>query len=394
VTPYAPDRDGGGGHIRQAHLLLALARTIDVVLLTSGTVNDAAVRDAVTELVEVPAPGKPAASRARRRVDDVWGGLVGPASREVRALGEVRSGLGRALRRVRADVVLIEYAGLAPLVDHPEDHPSLASAQWLLTLHNLPSRMALQQASIMPKRRQRWVFERDVGRARHLETSALVRYDRVITVSDADAASLGGGPNVDVVPNGVDTQRFVPSPLPDAPRLLFSGALYTSPNSDAATWFCRSVLPLIRVACPQASVDIVGARPPAGIRALDGLPGVRVHPDVVSIVPFLVSARVAIVPIRIGSGTRLKALEAWAAGRPVVGTTIGLEGLGAEHGVNAMVADAAADFAAAVIRLLTEDRLAAQLATEGRALAETRYDWAVSGRRLEGIVASVAARAG
>jgi glycosyltransferase involved in cell wall biosynthesis len=264
--------------------------------------------------------------------------------------------------------------------------PALRPARWVLTLHNLPSRMAAQQAAIMPKRRQRWLFGRDVIRARRLERRALSSYDRLVTVSAADAEALGADPKIAVVPNGVDLGRFVPSPLPAAARIVFSGALYTAPNTDAAQWFCRTVLPLVLASVPEVSVDVVGARPPAEVSALSEIPGVSVHADVDSVVPFLEAARVAVVPIRIGSGTRLKALEAWAAGRPVVGTSIGLEGLDVEPGRNAMLADDAPAFAAAVVRVLSDDALARRLAEAGRATVTASYDWAGLGAQLREVL--------
>ena len=94
--------------------------------------------------------------------------------------------------------------------------------------------------------------------------------------------------------------------------------------------------------------------------------------------PWLSRARVAVVPLRVGSGTRLKALEAMAAGRPLVGTTVGLEGLGVLDGVHALVADTAPAFAAAIVHALEDDGLAASLTTAGRLLAED-FEWTAIG---------------
>jgi glycosyltransferase involved in cell wall biosynthesis len=154
------------------------------------------------------------------------------------------------------------------------------------------------------------------------------------------------------------------------------------PNVDGVTWFCRDVLPLVRAAVPDVRFDIVGSEPVPEVRALAALPGVAVHADVPSVVPWLEQARVAVVPLRIGSGTRLKALEAMSAGRPVAGTTIGLEGLGIEPGVHAMVGDAPDQLAAAVIALLTDVDLAARVAARGADHARGRFGWDAIGRRF------------
>jgi glycosyltransferase involved in cell wall biosynthesis len=126
---------------------------------------------------------------------------------------------------------------------------------------------------------------------------------------------------------------------------------------------------------PDAILDIVGARPPPDVLALGNSDGVAVHADVPDVVPFLERARVAVVPLRIGSGSRLKALEAMAAGRPVVGTAIGVGGLEARPGRDLIVAVDAGAFADQVARCLADRELAMRLGRQGRALVEERYCW-------------------
>jgi len=295
----------------------------------------------------------------------------------VRAFAPYRQALLPQLTRVTegSDVVLVEYAGLAPLLG------ARGSGPWLLTLHNLPSRMAAQRAAVLPHRRQRWLSRRDAHLAAEFERDAVADFDATVVCTAADAAALASGRHDDaaaaplVVPNGVDVGRFQPTPVPAAPRVVFTGALDTTPNADGALWFCQSVLPLVRAELPGVQVDLVGARPGTDVLALGALPGVSVHPDVATVEPFLAAGRVAVVPMRIGSGSRLKALEALAAGRPVVGTSIGLEGLDLRPGHEVLVADQQADFAAAVVRLLGDDALAARLASAGRSVACARFDW-------------------
>lgn len=378
VSPFAPDRGGGGGQIRQAHLLLALAGRASIRLVCPAPVADAAVARAVAAVVDAsPAEGWRDRHPWRRRVADVAAVLGSRQPMEVRAFAPVRRAVGAALAQpanLGVDLVLVEFAGLAPLV------PPARPVPWVLTLHNLPSRMAAQQAAVMPHRRQRWLLRRDARIAGAFERRMAAAFDVVVTTTAEDAAALAGAdPNLAsrilVVPNGTDVDRLRPSPVPRAARVVFTGALYTTPNVDGVIWFCRHILPVIREALPAVEVDIVGARPTAAVSQLDQLPGVSVHPDVADVAPFLAAARVAVVPIRVGSGSRLKALEGMAAGRPVVGTTVGLEGLGIVPGVEALVADDATGFAAAVARLLQDDREASALAQAGRAAAEQRFGW-------------------
>ena len=396
ITPFPPDSHGGGGQIRQAHLLRGLAARadVDVELITPGPVTDPAVLAVVSRLRQAPATPEPwrQAHPWLRRAADLAAMAGSRRSIEVRSFRPVRRALAQAMGDLNADVVLVEYAGLAPLL------PTRRRAPWILTFHNLASRMASQQASIMPRRRQRWLLARDAAVAASFERRAAEAFDAVITCTAEDAAALTGATGatgrVMVVPNGVDVDAFRPAPLPDRPRIIFTGALYTAPNADAAVWFCRDVLPLVRQQVPDAEIDLVGARPSGEVRALATLPGVSVHADVDEVASFLRAARVAVVPIRIGSGSRLKALEAMAAARPTVGTSIGMEGLDLQPSRHFLLADVPGDFAAAVVRLLCDDRLAASMGAAGRGAVEDRYRWPAIAEQFARAVTAVATGVG
>ncbi len=388
VTPLPPDRNGGGGQIRQAHLLLGLARRAAIHLICPGPVEDQAVREAVTVLTEVEPPEVVWRDRHPwlRRSASLVDLLALRTPREVRWFERYRPSLAAALQDVTADVVLVEFVGLAPLLP-----PSPARrGRWVLTFHNLPSRMAAQEAALRSHPVQRWVFQRDAAVAAAYERRAASGFDAAITCTTADAEALASpGPTL-VVPNGVDVGRFRQAPQVSEPRVVLTGALYTAPNIEGARWLCHEVLPLVRQQVPHVQVDIVGARPTDEVRALGLQPGVAVHPDVADVAPFLRAARVAVVPLRIGSGSRLKALEAMAAGRPVVGTTIGVEGLDLQPEREVLIADDPAAFAAATIRLLHDDHLAASLAAAGRAAVEARFDWAPIAARFADAVLDIA----
>ena len=262
--------------------------------------------------------------------------------------------------------MVVAHAGLATLL--PRDRAN----NWTLNLCQLGSRRAQQAAVVATTRRQRTILEHERRKSARFERAYFATYDTSVVVSDADRQASGAGATV---PNGVDTSEFQPSPLPVSETIVMTGSLNTAANVDAATWLCREVLPLVRRDVPGAAVDIVGKSPTAEVCALSALEGVRVHADVPDVRPFLAGARTAVVPVRIGSGSRLKALEAMAAGRPLVGTSVGLEGVGAVHGDNALVADGAAAMASALARVLRDDDLARGLADRGRRHAVESYDW-------------------
>jgi glycosyltransferase involved in cell wall biosynthesis len=149
----------------------------------------------------------------------------------------------------------------------------------------------------------------------------------------------------------------------------------TEPNLDAAVFFVRDVFPLIRQCIPDAQLRIVGRASPE-IRRLSGCEGIVIVGAVERIEDELAKAHAVVVPLRIGSGTRLKILEAWAHGIPVVSTTVGAEGLPVAHAENLLIADAAPALAKACVRVLTDESLRTRLAEAGRRTVESRFDWA------------------
>jgi glycosyltransferase involved in cell wall biosynthesis len=143
---------------------------------------------------------------------------------------------------------------------------------------------------------------------------------------------------------------------------------------------------MVRRQVPEARFYVVGSRPPESIvRLATPESGVVVTGYVQDLDPILTQAAVVVVPLHSGSGMRVKILEAFSRGIPVVSTTIGVEGIDARDGDHLLVADGAADFAAAVVRLLSNPAESAQLARAGRALVEARYDWRTALRGLDAV---------
>lgn len=377
VTDEVPDPGRGGGSIRQYQILKRVAEKVEVDLLLAGDLTDGDLRDRLRKVTTLPRPathmsrwGTGRLGTARRRVDNLATALPGRPPSEVVLNRRVASALRRRLGDTSSyELVQVEHEHLGGLLRNG-DRPHTS---WAITLHNLLSVRLLQRAEVSVKPRVRRLWEADARRATSWEKKIAASFDVSIVVSEEDAHTLPGRPVV--VPNGVDLQRFRATPLPREHRMIFSGSFNYEPNIDAAKWLGDEILPIVRTSIPDATLVLVGREADERVRSLGTRPGVETHFDVPDVVPLLESARVAVVALRQGSGTRLKALEAMSAGRPIAGTRIGLEGLHLDHGVSALVADTAEGLARAVVELFESDDTAARVAAGGRAIAESRFGW-------------------
>jgi glycosyltransferase involved in cell wall biosynthesis len=337
------------------------------------------MQDAVASFRFIDSPATDWSSRSKwtRRARDLTVVLYGREPREVSSFRGFRKALAGVVSDIDADAVIVEYAGLAPLIYDraPGDRP------WILTLHNVGSVMEQQEQAFYSGGRQAWLHRRDAKIWERWESSVPANFDLLVTVSSEDAAHFTDrrGRRPKVVPNGVDTDRFQMTEVPKEPKLIFTGALNTGPNYYGLLWFCREVLPLIQSNHPGVTLDVVGSHAPSQILDLRRLPGVSVHVDVPDVAPYLLRARVSVVPLKIGTGTRLKALEAMAAGRPVVGTSVGLGGLAIAAGVHAEIADDPKSFSDKVCRLLNDDDHVGSITQQARQLVEERYSWSAIG---------------
>jgi glycosyltransferase involved in cell wall biosynthesis len=212
-------------------------------------------------------------------------------------------------------------------------------------------------------------------------------------VSDADRDALrtaiGSEREIAVLPIALDPAEIAPViRRADADRVVHVGTMYWPPNADAVRWFAEAIWPRIRAARPQAEFDVIGARPPRAVRALAAAhSGIRVHGYVDDPTPFVERAGAVVVPVRAGSGMRVKILTALAQGLPVVTTALGCEGIAVQSGTHVLIADDPAEFAAATLRLLADRALAEALGHNGRRLIESRYDYRQLYPALEGVYA-------
>jgi glycosyltransferase involved in cell wall biosynthesis len=212
------------------------------------------------------------------------------------------------------------------------------------------------------------------------EAAACRHADLTVAVSEEDCrrlATLAPAAAIDWISTGVDTEYFSPAANQERPaHLVFSGSMDWHPNEDAVRHFIGEILPLIRADIPGATFSVVGRNPSAELRAISAAAGVEVTGTLDDIRPAMAQASVCVVPLRAGSGTRLKIFEALAMGKAVVSTTLGAEGLEMESGRHFVAADGPRAFADAVVALLRDGHRRRRIAAAGRALVEARYSWA------------------
>ena len=226
-------------------------------------------------------------------------------------------------------------------------------------------------------------------RLTRFERSVCQQVDHVIAVSEADAVAfreLVPGVKVDIIPNGINAGQYGQQSgdqIDLGPAsLLFTGTMNYRPNVDAAIWFADHVLGEVRKAVPDARLFIVGNKPHGRLDGLRQRSDIEITGYVQDVLPFLHSAAVYVAPLRMGSGTRLKLLQAMAAGCAIVSTHVGAQGLNVTTGKEMLLADDPESFAQATVALLRDSGLRRRLSQAAHELVCEQYDWSVIIPRL------------
>lgn len=359
VTKFLPMPADSGGKQRS----LAVLRRLTAL----GEVTVCAIDDGTAERGELARIGVRVRSAPRPSfVDRAWG------MARHRSITASRFASRRLLREIRAeakqpvDVLVVSYGQLAPYAQ------DIAARHKVLDLHNVESALMSSYAASSGRLRSS-VARAEAMALRRIERKALAAYDVVSVVSDADRARLArSGSRVLVCPNGWEPAE--PMPMGADRIVAFVALMGWAPNVDAARWLSTEVWPHVRTDLPDARLHLVGREPTAEVMAL-AADDITVTGTVPEIAPYLRSARVAVAPLRAGGGSRLKILEALDAGRPVVATTIGAEGLEALIGVGIVVADDPGHFADEVVALLRDPARAAAVGAAGNAAVREQFSW-------------------
>jgi sugar transferase (PEP-CTERM/EpsH1 system associated) len=374
ACPYPPD---SGGTVRTYNLLKRLSARYEITLVAPekrAVDLRKAFESALADAITVPVPRRTAARIAKS--------LLSPLPYIVQAHSNpaMNAAVRDALASGGFDLVHCDSISVAPAVPRHAPIPKVFNA------HNVE---AVIWERYVGNERRPWmvpILRSQLAKIARFESTLPSLFDWYVTVSEQDRDQMRRryqASDVVVVPNGVDLDYYAPLADPEEPALAFVGSLDWRPNQDGVRWLIRSIWPRIKSERPDARLSIVGRRPPGWIRKLCRESGVSLHADVPDTRPHLACAAVIVVPLRIGGGSRLKILEAMAAGRCVVSTTIGAEGLDARGGEHLVIADDPAPFAQQCVSLLYDPARRQAISRLARALVETRYGWDKAALELE-----------
>jgi glycosyltransferase involved in cell wall biosynthesis len=303
----------------------------------------------------------------------------------------MRDELYRILRDRPFDAVQIEGVHLFSYVQ--QIRAAAPNARLICDWHNIESELVARFAANTSNLPKRLYALRTAGLLRQTERKLLGLCDAHTVCSDRERQLLitvNPRARVEVVPNGVDTDHFAgadPAEQATRNKVVFVGSMDYHANIDAALYFAKNAWPLIRDRRPDLQFFIVGSRPSAEIVSLGGEPGITVTGTVADVRPFYHTAATVVVPLRVGSGTRLKVLEAMAAGAPVISTTLGVEGLSVKTGEHVFIVDSPSEMAELVARIDPQSTAWSQLAGNAREFVKANYDWSISGRVLRRLYA-------
>jgi glycosyltransferase involved in cell wall biosynthesis len=385
ISPEAPYPLAGGGALRSASLLnfMATRYAVDLIVFREPRADDPGQHlppglARRLHVVDLPAHPRHALARAARN--------AGRLARRVPPLMDRFAGFGEHIARAthgqHYDVAVIEHFWCAPYWRQA----SAVSDVTILNLHNIES-VLHERCARDETGPQAFAHRAFQGIARSLEQEWLPRFDHLLAASEEDARylrAISGASNVLIYPNSIP---FVQ--LPSAPThphkedmIVFSGNLEYHPNISAVRYFRAEIWPALRQRWPQLIWRLVGKNPQAVEKIVAGDSRIELSGAVADAVSEVARAKVAIVPLRAGSGTRLKIIEAWAAGVPVVSTSLGAEGLAARNGEHLLLADDPRSFEQAVSALLADSGRANTIAKAGRYLFECEFTWQAAWKSL------------
>jgi glycosyltransferase involved in cell wall biosynthesis len=216
----------------------------------------------------------------------------------------------------------------------------------------------------------------EANNLKRFEFDTCARFDKVVWVSEADRLALQDQTRTDfIIPIATDPSEKSLVRNNRQFRVTFLGGMHWPPNAEGIEWFATHVWPTIAAAAPSALLTVIGKGAPSSLKGRTPSERVEVTGYVDDVQPYLEETAVFVVPLLSGAGMRVKILDAWCSGLPVVSTTVGAEGIAATDREDMLIADSAESFAEATVRLLQDRSLARRIGEAGRATVERSYDW-------------------
>jgi glycosyltransferase involved in cell wall biosynthesis len=383
TLPYPPD---GGVWIRTYHVLRLLARAFDITALcferagSAGSTSDrTAAQEALRQFADVEVFSIP---QKHSRSRFIWDHLrsVGCSRVYTAYLYESRAFRKRVrelLQSTKFDLVHVDSLDLASYLRLAGDVPTVC------VHHDVESSLLRRRADLERSWRSHYL-RIQANFMEETERHWCGRLALNVMVSPHDATLLENlvpAARTTIVPNGVDIDEFRPTSA-GGDGVAYVGGTNPFPNLDALDFFCDEVLPHLRAAVPQLRVRWIGRASTAERYRYQQQSAVELTGYVDDVRPLMAEAACHIVPLRLGGGTRLKILNSWAMGKPVVATSIGCEGLDAKDEKNILIRDDPQSFAEAIVRLLADGELRDAIGKAGRATVERLYSWDAIGDAL------------
>jgi len=399
ILPYPLD---AGPKTRAYYVLRKLANEHEVTLLSFTRPTDSAEAyehlRTITEKVET-------ATMRRSQVREIIAFVQSLFSRQPflitrDRMKEMDQQVERVMSNERFDAIHSDQLWMAPYalkaaeIAHRKGENPLLVLDQHNAVHLIPSRMGADVRNPLA----RLLLNREARLMRLYESEICVKFDRVVWVTEEDRLAVRNQnaqgrivekskqPRVKgerhenlytqfetVIPICIDPNEIAPvSPLTNEATILFVGGMHWPPNAEGACWFADEVLPIIKEKLPKVLFVAVGKNPPQELLWTEGIeaPGY-----VENLEPYWKQSQVFVVPLRAGGGMRVKILDAWAHGLPVVSTSIGAEGIRYTNGKNILIADEPEELAAKISGILIDEIAAQRLALEGRTNVERCYNW-------------------
>lgn len=385
LAPRVPLPADTGGKIRTLNILKQIAKTNEVVLLCFSFEAEDQRYKRELEVLGIQCHFVPMKDTPLWK--KVYNVLFSSVPHSIAKYGTktMRRKVEALLKGDAFDAIHIDHLHMAHYV--PEKRKVFS----ILDEHNVEYKILERCSTVARSPIKKMLYTGQAVKMHHFEVYKAQEFRGVFTCSEDDRSILNKVTNgmvpIHVIPNGVDTEYFAASGKQEAEdAMVFTGSMDWLPNDDAITYFCAEILPLIWRENKNIKLYVVGKSPSASVKAMAAQdPRVIVTGRVDDVRLYVEKAKVFIVPLRIGGGTRLKILEAMAMNKATVSTKIGAEGIEYTNDVDIAIADAPEHFARTVVSLIENEKAAREMGEAGRRLVCKKYDWNIVGKKIKAV---------